>query len=69
MKGLLGNNANYRKMLKMKKIGLHLNYGVISLKNYEASIHAKITKKPFSDITRSTNLLDLILSGTCCKIT
>jgi len=58
-------HVNYKKMLNMKKLGLLQNCGGNKPKNFEVCVQAKITKKPFSKVIRSTNLLDLIHSDTC----
>ena len=57
-------HVNYRKMFNMKKAYFQ-TVGVISLKKYEVGVQAKITKKFFPNVTRTTNLLDLIHSDTC----
>jgi len=58
-------HVNYRKMLNMKKLGLLQNCGGNKSEKCEVYIQAKITRKPFPTVTRSTNLLDLIHSDTC----
>jgi len=58
-------HIDYSKIFNMKKLGLLPNCGVISLKKCEFCAHTKITRKLFPNITRSTNLLDLIHSDTC----
>jgi len=49
----------------MKKLGLLQNCGGNKPEKCEVCIQAKITRKPFPPVTRSTNLLDLIHSNTC----
>jgi len=52
-------------MFNMKKLDVLPNYGGDKLEKCEVCIHAKIIRKLFSNVIRSTNLLDLIHSDTC----
>ena len=58
-------HVNYKKMLNMKKLGLLQNCGGNKPEKCEVCVQAKITRKPFPTVTRSTNLLNLIHSNTC----
>ena len=53
-------HVNYRKMFNMQNLGLLSNYVSDKPEKCEVCIHVKITRSPFSYVTRSTNLLDLI---------
>jgi len=56
-------HVNYRKMLNVKKLGLLQNCEGNKPKKCEVCIQTKITKKLFSNVTSSTNLLDQIHSN------
>ena len=58
-------HVNFRKMSNMKKLGIPPKYGDDKPRKCEVCIHAKIIRKPFPSVTRSTELLDLIHSDTC----
>ena len=49
----------------MEKLGLLPKCGGNKPDKCEVCVQAKLTRKPFSSVTRSTNLLDLIHSDTC----
>ena len=53
--------VNYR----LKKLCLLSNRGSNKPKKCEVCVYTKITKKSFSNVTRCTNMLDLIDSDTC----
>ena len=58
-------HVNYKKMANMKKLGLLPNREGHKPEKYEVYVQSKITRKPFSNVTRSTNLMNLIHSDTC----
>ena len=58
-------HINYMKIFNMKMLGLLPNYRGDKPEKYEVCLQVMFTLKPFSNITRSTNLLDLIHSDTC----
>jgi len=60
---ILGH-VNYMKMSNMKKLGLLSNCGGNKSEKCEICVQAKITRKPFINAIRSTNLLVLIHSNT-----
>ena len=58
-------HVNYRKLSSMEKLGLLPKCGGNKPEKCEVCAQAKLTRKSFSSVTRSTNLLDLIHSDTC----
>ena len=52
-------------MFNMKKLGLLLNCEDDKFEKFRVRIQTKITRKPFTNVKRITNMMDLIHSDSC----